>query len=187
MNFKKWLENTTGLAISTRQEYDSGLNRAVKRTPVKFKRNKMQDKLDKDFGMQAVQEATDLSDKGAGIFFTDTESVLLLKRSKDSNHGETWCLPRGHAKEGETPLQTALREAKEEVGGAKGTNLGHLVRDGWWTTFFFLTSPFKCKLNDEHTQWKWVAFDELENYPLLPDLKTDLPDYFLKLKELLSK
>jgi 8-oxo-dGTP pyrophosphatase MutT (NUDIX family) len=128
----------------------------------------------------------DHTDRGSGIFFTDGKSVLLLKRSSDSNEGETWCLPGGHAKGDETPLETAKREATEEVGQAEGKNLGSIVRDGWWTTFFFYTKPFECKLNDEHTEWEWVAFDDLKDYPLLSDLKKDLPEYFDKLQQLSS-
>lgn len=174
MNFKNWFENTTGLAISTRQEYDAGLNRSSKIRPFKPKRTKMADKIDKLFGMHE----SDNPDKGAGIFFTDGKSVLLLKRSKDSNDGETWCLPGGHAKNDETPLENAKREAMEEIGCVEGENIGSIERDGWWTTFFFKTDKFDCKLNDEHTDWKWVEFEDLKNYKLLPDLKRDLPDYF---------
>ena len=42
--------------------------------------------------------------------------LLLVKRTNRTFRG-WWCLPGGHGEEGETPEQTAQREAIEEVGG----------------------------------------------------------------------
>jgi len=42
--------------------------------------------------------------------------VLLQHRIAWSHHGGTWGLPGGALKEGETPVQGALREANEEAG-----------------------------------------------------------------------
>src|SRR5262245_26115119 len=41
-----------------------------------------------------------------------TRRYLLLKNAR---HG-TWGFPKGHSEEGETPLQTARRETREETG-----------------------------------------------------------------------
>jgi 8-oxo-dGTP pyrophosphatase MutT (NUDIX family) len=54
--------------------------------------------------------------RAAGIFFTDGAKVLLLKRSEEGDHGNTWALPGGKAKDGETEIGTAIRETKEETG-----------------------------------------------------------------------
>lgn len=44
--------------------------------------------------------------------------LLLVKRASKTFHG-WWCVPGGHAEQGETPIQAAQREANEEVGGVK--------------------------------------------------------------------
>lgn len=51
---------------------------------------------------------------GVGVIVKKDDKILLQKRR--GSHGEgTWSLPGGHLEYGETPEQTAAREAKEEV------------------------------------------------------------------------
>ncbi|MHA2043413.1 MAG: NUDIX domain-containing protein [Candidatus Thorarchaeota archaeon] len=113
--------------------------------------------------------------KGAGIFFTNGEEVLLLKRSKKTDNGGTWGLPGGTAKEGETNLGTATRETREECGTMQGKRFDSLSENSGhhnWTTFFYkVGNPFDCKLSDEHTDYKWVPFDKIGNYTLHPKLQ----------------
>ena len=62
---------------------------------------------------------------GAGIFLLNDEfaggdpHVLLLKRSKETNNPKTWSLPGGNydAQLDRDLYETALREAREELGG----------------------------------------------------------------------
>jgi 8-oxo-dGTP pyrophosphatase MutT (NUDIX family) len=119
--------------------------------------------------------------KGAGIFFTDGEKVLLLKRSKKGDNGGTWGLPGGKAQEGETILGTAMRESKEECGNVEGNRFDSLETvDGChhWTTFFYqVNGPFDCKLSDEHTKWEWVSLDDLDAYDLHPKLSKEIGRY----------
>ncbi|MFC8883808.1 NUDIX domain-containing protein [Streptomyces cinereoruber] len=49
------------------------------------------------------------------IAATDDGCVLLIKRGWDPYEGH-WALPGGHVDEGETGLQAAVRELKEETG-----------------------------------------------------------------------
>ncbi len=49
---------------------------------------------------------------GDGAIFDDSGCILLLRRV-DSG---TWCLPCGWTEPGEAPLQTVVREVKEETG-----------------------------------------------------------------------
>lgn len=49
---------------------------------------------------------------GATVAIIQNGQILLTKRSDF----EVWCLPGGHVDPGESPAQTAVREAKEEVG-----------------------------------------------------------------------
>jgi 8-oxo-dGTP diphosphatase len=116
--------------------------------------------------------------KGAGIFFTDGKKVLLLKRSNKGDNGGKWGLPGGKVEEGETDIDAAIREAKEECGKVKGKRFEKLEEKDhhhYWTTFFFrVDEPFSCKLSDEHTKWKWFEFEELKDIKLHPSLKKNL-------------
>lgn len=115
---------------------------------------------------------------GAGIFFTDGSKVLLLKRSEKGDGYGTWGLPGGKAEQGESAIDTARRESKEECGKVKGRRFDELEeRDGLhkWTTFFFkIEKPFKCRLSDEHTEYKWFKLDELDEIKLHPKLKSNI-------------
>ncbi|WP_339043764.1 NUDIX hydrolase [Cardinium endosymbiont of Tipula unca] len=41
--------------------------------------------------------------------------ILLLKRHHSSSSGNRWCAPGGKLENGETPLQTVIREVSEET------------------------------------------------------------------------
>lgn len=116
--------------------------------------------------------------RGAGIFFTDGRRVLLLKRSEKGDGYGTWGLPGGKVEEGETDIDAAMREAREECGEVAGQRFGDLSeKDGIheWTTFFFrVQKPFDCRLSDEHTDWKWIKFGSLDGYKLHPKLKENI-------------
>jgi ADP-ribose pyrophosphatase YjhB (NUDIX family) len=49
---------------------------------------------------------------GEAVIFDSEGRVLLMKRADDG----TWCLPCGFVDPGESPDETAVREAKEETG-----------------------------------------------------------------------
>jgi len=114
----------------------------------------------------------------AGILFTNGEKVLILKRAPGSSHPHTWGLPGGHIEDGETPLQAAKRECKEEIGKMPYGRHLKTIPEGQWTTFIYkVHQPFTVKLNDEHTKYKWVKFDELKNMRLHPDFKRKIGKY----------
>lgn len=81
---------------------------------------------------------------------------------------EDWSLPKGKLNKGETFLEAAIRETREETGflGKKARSIGtvgYLTKAGnpkvvrWW-----LTTPKtgKFKKNSEVDQIKWATFDE---------------------------
>ena len=51
----------------------------------------------------------------ASVVLNDRREVLLVKRKREPHQGE-WCLPMGFAEMGETIVDAALRELKEETG-----------------------------------------------------------------------
>lgn len=116
--------------------------------------------------------------KGAGIFFTDGRRVLLLKRSEKGDCAGTWGIPGGKVEEGESLIDAAIREAKEECGRISGQRFEDLQeKDGLhdWTTFFFkVDKPFECELSDEHTDYDWVDLDGLSGYKLHPKFKENM-------------
>ena len=127
---------------------------------------------------------------GAGIFFTDGKKVLLLKRSEKGDNSGTWGIPGGKAEKNETVFGTATRESKEECGIVKGKRFNSFETiDGLhrWTTFLFLTEPFRCKLSDEHTDWKWIDFNELKYYNLHPKLEDQIDRYIKAVKNVSFK
>lgn len=120
---------------------------------------------------------------GAGILFTDGKSVLLLRRNTPSDCPSKWGLPGGKAEKGESSIDAAMREAKEECGLDRmvGTRFAAFEeKDGRHRFYVYLYSvdtPFECKITKEHDDWKWIPVNELEKYELHPRLERQLPYY----------
>lgn len=114
--------------------------------------------------------------KGAAIFYTDGHSVLLLRKSGIETNSGTWGFPGGHPKPGEQPWQTAVRETREETGHAGGVKFASTERDKYFV-FFLRSKQFSCKLSKEHSDWKWVRFEDLKKYKLHPKLETSISEY----------
>lgn len=124
--------------------------------------------------------------KAAGIFFTDGEKVLVLKRSKKGDNPGTWGLPGGKLEEKETFVDAARREAKEECGKIEGSRFEDLKQeDGshtWFTFFFKVKELFDCDLSDEHTDYKWLEIEDLKKYNLHPKFKKSLDRHLKVIK-----
>ena len=111
--------------------------------------------------------------KGAGLWLTDGNKVLLLRRSQklDDTPG-TWCTPGGHIEDDETPLQAATRECREEIGWVppfrpSGVKLlkDYLLIAASIPTKYVGRPP---KLNWEHDAYVWANLKWVEdNYSKL--------------------
>lgn len=118
---------------------------------------------------------------GGGIVFTDGKQVLLLKRNEKGDYPGHWAIPGGKAKDGEVPIETARREAVEECGSSEGNRFGHFhEKDGSHHFHVFMYSipkPFEIRLSGEHSDGKWVQFDEISGMKLHPKLEESWPVY----------
>ena len=94
----------------------------------------------------------DKREKSCGcIILRDNEVLLIGTRGDDG--GLFWSFPKGHQEYGETDIETALRETKEEVGldvriiDEEPFRTGHLVHNGtaYKEIILFIAEP----LNDE--------------------------------------
>ncbi|GMH40763.1 hypothetical protein BSKO_08667 [Bryopsis sp. KO-2023] len=122
-----------------------------------------------------IMKEGNLSKLGAGLVIFSGEKVLLLRRAPHSKNPETWGLPGGNMDDDDLSLyETALREAKEEMGGYPNaldvagiitTLRGHHLDKRYDVYIVRITeqeqSSFAPVLNEEHTDWRWFSVLEL--------------------------
>ena len=106
--------------------------------------------------------------QSAGIFFysKSTNRYLYLLRTDIKN--TSWSIPGGKVEDGETLLETLIRECNEEINfdisSYKLIPIQQFVnKDFTYHTFFCnVWNEFIPKLNDEHSGYAWV---ESKSYP----------------------
>jgi ADP-ribose pyrophosphatase YjhB (NUDIX family) len=103
--------------------------------------------------------------------------LLIIKRSKNNFFlSEEWDTPGGTLKDGENPIDGAIREAKEET----GLNINNLVlfsfnstvdkdKDKQFITLIFLAECIgnskKIILNKkEHDDFRWINLNQTKNF-----------------------
>lgn len=124
----------------------------------------------------------------AGCYCEYGDQFLLLKRAGHKLQGETWGVPGGKLDPGETPLEAAIREVREEVGfDIRGMDIEELPS-------MYIAMPhrnytfhrFRTRFSDlptlhlnleEHTEARWLTVVEALNYPLIPGGREALLDY----------
>lgn len=121
----------------------------------------------------------------AGIVYVAPDGdVLLLRRSAtEKNYGGHWGLPGGGGEDGESPEQTALREAREELGGTapegamRALNRRQTPNGMVFHTFAApVESKFTPTLDGEHSGYAWASLDMLPR-PLHPSVAEDLGNH----------
>lgn len=120
---------------------------------------------------------------GAGIIFFDGKNVLMLKKSNGR-----WSFPGGKPIQGETPIQTAKRETREEVGTIKGENVGELKFEQDNRTFhsfiYRVKKPFDVEISNEHVDYTWINFKKITKLKLHKNVYNSLKLVNKKLKSI---
>ncbi|WOP18263.1 NUDIX domain-containing protein [Raineyella sp. LH-20] len=119
----------------------------------------------------------------AGLLALDpARGVLLQHRVEWSDHGGTWGLPGGARHEGESAVDAARREAREEAGVPDGTItprfLSVLDLDVWsYTTVVGdVVAPFEPVIADrESLELAWVPPAQVADHPLHPGFAAAWP------------
>jgi 8-oxo-dGTP diphosphatase len=116
----------------------------------------------------------------------DKDEVFLLKRKADVHCPNVWSFPGGKSEDNEMPLQTALRELKEETGVA-GKFWRHIGKhifayDDRSLAFIF----FFCRYNHApihaESEYMWCALENLQALEM-PDANKVLVKMLLECKE----
>ncbi len=116
-------------------------------------------------------------------FLRHAGKILLVQRSaKTGSYQRRWAGISGYL-EDPTPLQQVLREIREETGLEE--KAVHLVRAGkplevrapelatCWIVYPFLfdiDAPDQIRLDWENTELRWLAPEQLQEYPTVPAL-----------------
>ena len=103
--------------------------------------------------------------------FNEAGKVLLLKRPDDVHCGGLWSLPGGKLEDGETPLDAARRELREEtrLAGSQWRHLGtaeHVYASGRLHFHVFRCQAQRIGSMDCETEHAWVHPDEFGLYPM---------------------
>jgi len=104
--------------------------------------------------------------------------ILIMKRSKETSSSGLWIFPGGKIKEDEKSSEAVLRELEEETGlkgeimkkGESCIDSGEL---GSWRLYPFVVEvkENKIELNHEHSEYRWVEKQEIEELDTLGELK----------------
>ena len=118
----------------------------------------------------ATDEQED-SDSVAFIVYTDNEKILWLRRTKDN----TWGFPGGHVEEGESPIEGAIRESKEEISYVPKSGISLIFEDGDVRLFNCNDGYFEPSLNDEHDAFLWATIEDAPE-PLFKKIEDEMEE-----------
>lgn len=115
----------------------------------------------------------------AHVVIFDGDKFLIVRRSKsDQWMPGRYGLPGGKIEKGESPKDALARECMEEVNlTIFPENCVFLPRISNKNNHaFYLCTKFegKVQLDAEHDDYKWVKFENLDNYNIIPDLKNTI-------------
>jgi len=122
------------------------------------------------------------------VFVKYNDKILLLKRSdRVSTYKGKWNTVAGYLDEVKSLEEKALEELREEIG--VDDRIISSIKIGKMYEFYdekidrkWIVTPIlvelkelpKIKLNEEHTEYKWIKIDEIENFDTVPNLMKSL-------------
>jgi 8-oxo-dGTP diphosphatase len=113
------------------------------------------------------------------IFDADRRCLILKRSTLNKNYPEKWELPGGKLNPGETFADALVREVSEETG--LRIEIDHLAGaveselPEWRIVHLVMTAraiPGEIRLSSEHTDFAWVAVDDLA--------ARDMPEHFIR-------
>lgn len=109
---------------------------------------------------------------GAAILIKNERGdVLLLKRAPESHFAPNqWGFPGGKIEDGETALEAAVRETREETQLVVQSVQPLGVFNEAVVAFYSNDFEGKVEIDFEHTDWKWAVPGELASYDLAPSV-----------------
>jgi 8-oxo-dGTP diphosphatase len=114
----------------------------------------------------------DLVAGAVALLLDENNRILLLLRPDEARWAPNkWGYPGGKIEDGETPLQAATRETKEET-DLNIKNLQPLGIKMHKAAMGFYTRDFSgdIKIDHEHKDWAWVSRQKIEEYEIAPDV-----------------
>ena len=114
------------------------------------------------------------------IIDSDDKALILLRPKEASWAPGKWGYPGGKIEAGETPLETAVRETKEETQLiVKNLRPLRLPIDKPVRSFYSRDYGGRVQIDYEHDDWQWIPRSEIEKYDLAPDV-LDMYDWVLQ-------
>jgi protein-S-isoprenylcysteine O-methyltransferase Ste14/8-oxo-dGTP pyrophosphatase MutT (NUDIX family) len=110
------------------------------------------------------------------VYALRDEQVLLLRRTSEPNRG-LWVAPGGKLEHGESPVECAVREMREETGLVIDRPVLRAVMtetsprpDYQWLTFIFVARDFAGTFAPAPGigEFRWVPIDEVTKLPIPP-------------------
>ena len=113
---------------------------------------------------------------------TGAASIFVALRSQWTHMGGKWAVPGGALALGETPVEAALREFREEIGmtlpAERVVEIHEDDHGGWsyWTVVLDVDEPFPLPtgINWETAEVRWAVAHELHDLALLEPFRATL-------------